>query len=166
MARRNYASLKAAAAALTEFDKTRHKAQVAAVKVIGKAIALEGRRRARAIKLVKDATKRNPHIKVMVKSSTRWSTSGNQVVGKVQATGLAAKIEMGLKARRFWLRRSGAATFRFKGLGGRWTTVGDVRAGGETFKKRTIIEMTSAHSSKLRADVDALMQTHANEAVG
>ena len=159
---RDFASMKAAAAALTDFEKARRKQVTSAVRVTAKAVAADARRRAKGLTVVKKATRHNKNIKVEVKFGARYSSSQRMVVGFVRSTGLVAKIEMGLKARKFRLARFKSHAYSFKGSKG-WVTVGDVRAGGQTFKKHVIVQMTEAQRSAMTAAIDASMERAVKE---
>jgi len=165
-----FRNLRDVANALTgTFEKKRRDFAVKNIRGVINAVAKRSRKKAYALREVKGARYYNKNIKVIINTKARWSESRQAIIAGIAAHGIVAKIELGMKAKRFWLYRRGNPeigpkrqskawkgrrthnndTFVFRGATGAWTSVGRVQAGGQTFKKREIVEITHADKTAI-----------------
>lgn len=173
-----FTSFRAVAASLEKFNKARLKVYLTAVRTVARDIAKAAKKKAAAYHVVQKIRQHNRNIKVMVVPSARYFPDKGQIVGKVKSTGLLAKIEKGMQARKFWNNRGGKATTWkgwakkktagtklrsaiFKGPQG-WRTIHQ-KAGGQTFKKVDFVKMTPSQEAALVAAINRVNALAAKE---
>lgn len=163
-----FQTFKQVAVSLEKFNKARTAVYIVAVRTVARDIAKKAKTEAAGYHVVQKIRKHNRNIKVMIIPSAYLSKREGTVVGLVRATGLIAKIEKGMNARRFWNNRGGTVRYKgwakkktageglrsaiFKSPSG-WKTI-HKKAGGQKYKKRTFIKITPTQQQALATAID------------
>ena len=153
-----------AARRLVEFDRIRQERYKGTLLGYTKLIARRGIRKAFDYHVVEAVQTHNEHIPVMVIPRVVPKYGGGGLVGRVQAVGLVAKIQLGRKARKFWATRKDGKPTVFMSPGGFRTAT--KRAGGQRFKRQVFVEATESDASRLAADIEIVLNKASSEIVG